>query len=895
MNSVKYFIFKKNLFSKKIQLQLVLAFALLMSCTFTKAQILEGDNAREIHPSIEKVRVTPEQQTLKNIYFDKTQQPELVNLPSVLDEALSSTNQRTTSGLTFKAIEDKVNEQGLQQVKYQQYYNGIPLEAAFSRAQVNEGKVEYVMGRFYQNADVKTIPKIESTDAFKTIQKTFEGAMLMSEHYTHNNHHKHFDGVLVILKKENQDYLCWKFDVYTELGFKRVFIDAQTGKLVKNYPLQSNCNAASGNTTMYGTESGVNTEKVGSYHFLKNSSCSNEVDVHVRDWNSNTNIPGNLLEYRDYGSNNYWNDNTKDRSAFQTYWLVNKVLDYFDVEFNRDSYNDNGAPITVYQEVMFPFRDSSGNIIGYYGNNAAMGSNGEMYIGRGGNANSGSDDINTMDIIAHEFAHAVTRSTADLIYEKESGALNESFSDIFGAAFEFWADNANADWLMGEDLQNFSAFRSMSNPNSYNDPDTYQGSYWADTNNSYDNGGVHTNSGVQNFWFYLLVEGGTGTNDIGQSYNVTGIGLAKAMDIVYKTLTEELVDPNADYFDARTASIQAAADLFTNCSNEFEQVMNAWHAVGVGTASNCNSNPQPDLIVINTNVTPNPVTPGSSITATCNVKNIGDAATGEGTYLFYYLSEDNSYSSDDTYIGYDFILNLGADAQSSQQSVTYTVPTNATGCKSIIYIIDGFFNLIAESNETNNYNSSEICFTNAASCDPPIDSALSATALCNGAYVYCNKSQYHNVRKRLQYKKTTDNTWTTAPTSTRHYIKLTGLDNVQYQYKFALECTPNSGNYSNYSTIKTFTPNSCRMGGASLESSTFNVYPNPTKDLININLDANETAGTVRIFDLQGRLAKEWDTQYIEGASFQLDLSELNTGVYILRINDTRFERITKL
>src|SRR5210317_1166691 len=101
--------------------------------------------------------------------------------------------------------------------------------------------------------------------------------------------------------------------------------------------------------------------------------------------------------------------------------------------------------------------------------------------------------------------------------------------------------------------------------------------------NSNDNGGVHTNSGVQNYWFYLLSEGGSGVNDKADSFNVSGIGIVKAAKIAFRNNTYELFNRiNANYSDARFYSIRAAVNLYGACSPEVESVTNAWYAVGVG-------------------------------------------------------------------------------------------------------------------------------------------------------------------------------------------------------------------------------------------------------------------------------------------------------------------------
>lgn len=167
--------------------------------------------------------------------------------------------------------------------------------------------------------------------------------------------------------------------------------------------------------------------------------------------------------------------------------------------------------------------------------------------------------------------------------------MNESFSDIMGISVKKYATGHN-NWLIGNDVMIYASnMRSMKNPNNSKDgvqpqPDTYNGTYWADiTDNSKDgdNGGVHTNSGVQNYWFYLLSEGGSGTNDIKNTYNVKSIGIDKALQIAYRNLIYYLT-PNATYEDSRNGSIQATIDLYGKGSQEHQSVVNAWYAVGVG-------------------------------------------------------------------------------------------------------------------------------------------------------------------------------------------------------------------------------------------------------------------------------------------------------------------------
>ena len=120
----------------------------------------------------------------------------------------------------------------------------------------------------------------------------------------------------------------------------------------------------------------------------------------------------------------------------------------------------------------------------------------------------------------------------------------------------------------------------MSNPNGFGDPDTYLGNGWVPTTSGSDNGGVHSNSGVQNHWFYLLTEGGAGVNDDGVAFDVTGLGLEEAAQIAYRNLNVYL-QPGSYYFDARLGTINAAIDLFGENSQQFQSIIDAWNAVGV--------------------------------------------------------------------------------------------------------------------------------------------------------------------------------------------------------------------------------------------------------------------------------------------------------------------------
>jgi Zn-dependent metalloprotease len=192
-----------------------------------------------------------------------------------------------------------------------------------------------------------------------------------------------------------------------------------------------------------------------------------------------------------------------------------------------------------------------------------------------------------LDVVAHETTHGVTECTSGLLYQDESGALNESFSDMMGTAAEFYAaahgldPAAPPDWTIGEDiyLLSSSGFRNMADPAENFDPDHYSERQVGGD----DNGGVHTNSSIPNHAFYLLVNGGRNAGEAeGHPHSgpqVAGIGLSAAERIFFPAFTGLAED--ATMCDARAATEAVAAALFGADSQEQLSTTDAWLAVGL--------------------------------------------------------------------------------------------------------------------------------------------------------------------------------------------------------------------------------------------------------------------------------------------------------------------------
>lgn len=276
-----------------------------------------------------------------------------------------------------------------------------------------------------------------------------------------------------------------------------------------------------------------------------------------------------------------------DDIAFDAHWGAEMVYDYWKIIHGRLSYDNNNTALKSYVHFGAAYDNAfwNGEVM-TYGDGS----------GDDNPALVGFKPLTSLDVCGHEIGHGVCEFTANLVYEKESGAMNEGFSDIWAACVENYvltridATLPYDVWAIGEqiDLRPGRALRRMDNPNAEGNPDTYGGMFWTnpdcDPTLVNDFCGVHNNSGVLNYWFYQLVAGNdiAQQNDIGQTFRVKGIGFADAEKIAY--LTELRLSPTATFAEARMISTQAAIELFGLCSQQHQSTVNAWHAVGVGAA-----------------------------------------------------------------------------------------------------------------------------------------------------------------------------------------------------------------------------------------------------------------------------------------------------------------------
>ncbi|MBV8102686.1 MAG: M4 family metallopeptidase [Verrucomicrobia bacterium] len=264
---------------------------------------------------------------------------------------------------------------------------------------------------------------------------------------------------------------------------------------------------------------------------------------------------------------------SSDASVNDAYDGLGATYDFFNDIFQRNSIDDRGmrldASVHYSQDYDNAFWDGQQMVFGD--------GDGVIFL----------NFTKAVDVIGHELTHGVTQHTANLSYHNQSGALNESVSDVFGSLVKQYHNNQDvesADWLIGAGIMapgmNATALRSMKDPGSaYDDPKLGGKDPQPKQMNNYvqlpdtedgDFGGVHINSGIPNHAFYLIAE------------QLGGHAWERAGHIWYSALRQ--LWPSAQFSDLANITFEVAGTLFGAGSAEQQAVRDAWTQVGVAPA-----------------------------------------------------------------------------------------------------------------------------------------------------------------------------------------------------------------------------------------------------------------------------------------------------------------------
>lgn len=559
---------------KKVTLYaLAMCFIATQQSNAQTEKILTGNEAASYYSGADMIRFKGGQVAPEYIHLKSQNRIPTASRATWLRKLLKITENADLKELS--SFNDKL---GMTHYKYQQTVNNVPVEGGIYLLHCANSSIYSANGHFYSSLNVNTqaslspdaaIQKALSDIAAEKYKWEDEEADKALKMLLNNPNAQYYPQPTLCIVPESGNYkspnfrLAWKMDIYATKPLARywVYIDAQNGNVLwKQERIHTNDVPGTANTAYSGTRSIV-CDQNGSTYRLHEASRGNGVQT----FNMNNGTDYNTVTDFTSASTTFSNG-APDIYGYDAHWGAEMVYDYYKNVHGRNSIDNAGYKLWSYVHYDVNYDN-------------AFWDGQEMTYGDGGGGTF-TGPLTTIDITGHEISHGLTSFTANLDYQDESGALNESFSDIFGVTIDNYGRGTTGSplWLIGEEVSS-GGIRSMSNPNSFGDPDTYNGTnYYTGTG---DNGGVHTNSSVQNFWYYLLVNGGSGTNDIGNSYSVTGVGITNAANIAFRNLTVYLTN-SSDFSDARFYAIQSAVDLFGGCTPEVEATTNAWYAVGVG-------------------------------------------------------------------------------------------------------------------------------------------------------------------------------------------------------------------------------------------------------------------------------------------------------------------------
>ena len=509
----------------------------------------------------------------------------------------------------------EVDELGFTHHKMMQFYQGIEVFGGELIMHEKDGEIQSANGMVFPTPtdleiDIQNISATEAIDlAYFDLKRQQKKADPILDILNLRD-----EAQLKIYYKNEVAHLIWKVSIYPDhLSHWEFYIDAHSGKVLEkingiclihsHHTKPTLAKTVSGNNLsatmpgrVGGPESGTGLDLLGqsrtvhsfedggvfylidaSRSMFKSIGTDTEQPVGViMTLDSDNMVPGD----KGY-SGNYVTSNTKNwdnPKAVSAHYNAGVAFEYFKDKFGRNSINGKGGNILSFINIV---DEEGASLDNAFWNGAAM------FYGNGGGGFT--ELAAALDVAGHEMSHGVIQNTAGLVYMNESGALNESFADIFGVLID------RDDWQLGEQVVKNNVFRSgalrdMSDP--HNGGFSLQDNGWQPrtTSEQYhgseDNGGVHINSGIHNWAFFKVA---------------SNIGKDKAEKIFFRALSTYLTR-SSNFIDARNAAIKAAEDLHGVNSSEVQVVKVAFDEVGImeGTSTNTqediDQNPGQDII-----------------------------------------------------------------------------------------------------------------------------------------------------------------------------------------------------------------------------------------------------------------------------------------------------------
>jgi bacillolysin len=462
-----------------------------------------------------------------------------------------------------------IEDNGTTHLKYLQYYKGIKVWGKDLFIHLDgSGYIESINGRHEPTPE-------EITDI--SYQVSSENALLKVKNDlgSSGKFFEQKDGEKVIYyDQQSKPHLAWFIEIRPDLQKDYYyFVDALSGEIIHKYDNTK----YEGPTTGKGTDllnqvRDLNIYRYGQTYYMfdlsksmydsAKSSIPYDISggIVVLDAKNQEISPTTELSFASSTDSSQWPANY----ASLSFW-GSTLYDFYKNEYNRNGLDDNGATAYYTANVSTGFCNAFWNGYGcYFGN---------------GDSLQWKDMSRGLDIVGHEYGHGIVQNTANLLYEYQSGALNETYADWSGFMAENYFEGNNGDWTIGEDVSAVSGkcLRSLENPASdvVSMVQAKTMNEFKDVDITNDNGGVHYNSGITNRAFFLIAK------EIGDGDEA--LGRERMGQVMYRALTKYLTQ-GSKFIDFRLAMIQSTTDLFPD---QVSHVTAVFENVGIsdGTAT----------------------------------------------------------------------------------------------------------------------------------------------------------------------------------------------------------------------------------------------------------------------------------------------------------------------
>ncbi len=832
---------------------LTLAFALAYLCGFSQeskelAQLRMQTNAN----------VTISNSTF-NPNFILFKDPKALQLKAIGAKAKSAEfiaqnfkafNLKSAKELIF--VDETTDNYGLKNVVYMQQHQGVPVYDGVLKFHFNsKEELTSINGNALSNIKVNTSPDISSAEAAAIAKEMVSKQNLT----TANTPFKIGKNNLLIFPKNLVQggvvtpYLAYEVEVTNENDVREfLFINAHTGELVEQF-------------------TGI--------HPIDRKLYETSVTTNNLKWKEGDALPGTLDK---------WQQNEVVTSEH--------VYNFFKNAFGYVSYNSADASMVTINNnpnINCPNANWNGVTANYCTGTA-------------------SDDV-----VAHEWGHAYTEYTSGLIYQYQSGALNESYSDVWGETIDILNNYEDAGenlsvrtttscsgslrWKMGEDATAFgAAIRDMWNPNCNGDPGRV-----LDSSNYFcgitDSGGVHTNSGVTNHLYALLVDGGTYNG-----YTMTGIGFVKAAHLWwraqknYLTATSDfanfadaleaaandLVGINLQGLSTTTTPAGLSGQAFT--AADVQNVKNGILSVQLrlSPATQCNYTPL---------LAQSP--PALCSTATSNPLFKEDWENGLGNWTV-----SNVPTKASTWEARDWTIKADLPKSRTGKAIFAIDPINGD-CATNLQ--NGILRLESPTITIPAFSAGkyEMAFNHYVATESTWDGGNIKYSLNGGAWTLLpiTAFTYNGYNSTLDGTSSNDNplkgqrafTGTDGGSlggswgqSVIDLSKINVVAGSKIKFRFELGtdgCNGIEGWYLD--EIYVYNCATLAVEDAQKQNS-ISVYPNPTSGLVTIQNKSNSNLKNVEIYNVAGQLVQKFDVSNAKNAS--LDMSQLTNGTYVLKV-----------